>query len=97
MRGVVTLLVFVSDISVQRVDPDKVRLRPELSGTDRVVEDEGFDRRETREGGFLIGVVGGDVGVVLFSAAWFVFLTAGLTATQRDFSDNILAEYLNAP
>ena len=47
MREVVTLLVFVSDISVQRVDPDKVRLRPELSGTERVVEDDGFDRRET--------------------------------------------------
>jgi hypothetical protein len=28
MRDVVTLFVFVSDISVQRVDPDKVRLRP---------------------------------------------------------------------
>ncbi len=43
LRDVVTLLVFVSDISVQRVDPDKVRLRPELSGTDNVVEDDGFD------------------------------------------------------
>jgi hypothetical protein len=102
MRDVVTLLVFVSDISVQRVDPDKVRLRPELSGTegtDRVVEDDGFDRRETREAGFLIGVMGDRVGVVLLSAAWLLFLTAGLAApvaTQRDFSDKTLAEYLNA-
>jgi hypothetical protein len=69
MREVVTLLVFVSDISVQRVDPDKVRLRPELSGTDRVVEDDGFDRRETREEVFLMAVVGDVVGVVLLSAA----------------------------
>lgn len=67
MRDVVTLFVFVSDISVQRVDPDKVRLRPELSGTDRVVDDDGFDRRETREGGFLIEVVGDGVGVVRLS------------------------------
>ena len=69
MREVVTLLVFVSDISVQRVDPDKVRLRPELSGTDRVVEDDGFDRRETREEVFLMAAVGDVVGVVLLSAA----------------------------
>jgi len=69
MREVVTLLVFVSDISVQRVDPDKVRLRPELSGTDKVVEDDGFDRRETREDVFLMAVVGDVVGVVLLSAA----------------------------
>jgi hypothetical protein len=67
-RGVVTLFVFVSDISVQRVDPDKVRLRPELSGTNRVVDDDGFDRRETREGGFFIEVVGDGVGVVRLSA-----------------------------
>jgi hypothetical protein len=43
MRDVVIPFVFVSDISVQRVDPDKVRLRPELSGTDRVVDDDCFD------------------------------------------------------
>jgi hypothetical protein len=95
----VTLLVFVSDISVQRVDPDKVRLRPELSGTDRVVEDEGFDRRETREGGFLIEV-GDDVGVVLLSAAWLLFLTAGLAVsgtTKHDFNNDTLAEYLYVP
>lgn len=95
-----TLLVFVSDISVQRVDPDKVRLRPELSGTDRVVEDDGFDRSETREGGFLIEVVGDDVGVVLLSAAWLLFLTAGLTvsgATKHDFSGDTLTESLYAP
>jgi hypothetical protein len=72
MRDVVTLLAFVSDISVQRVDPDKVRFRPELlgtEGTDRVVEDDGFDRRETREGGFLVGVLGDSVGVILLSAS----------------------------
>jgi hypothetical protein len=80
-REVVTLLVFVSDISVHRVDPDKVRLRPTLSGTDRVVEDDGFDRREAREGAFLIGVVGDDVGVVLLSVVWLLFLTAGLAVS----------------
>lgn len=69
MREVVTLLVFVSDISVQRVDPDKVRLRPELSGTDKVVEDDGFDRREAREEVFWMALVGDVVGVVLISAA----------------------------
>jgi hypothetical protein len=90
MRDVVTLLAFVSDISVQRVDPDKVRFRPkrsETEGTDRVVEDDGFERRETREEVFLIRVVGDGVGVVLLSAAWLLFLTAGLAASvaaQRD-------------
>jgi hypothetical protein len=98
-REVVTLLVFVSDISVHRVDPDKVRLRPTLSGTDRVVEDDGFDRREAREGAFLIGVVGDDVGVVLLSVVWLLFLTAGLAvsvATKRDFSEDTITEYLYA-
>ena len=94
MRDVVTLLAFVSDISVQRVDPDKVRLRPELSGTDRVVEDDGFDRRETREEVFLMGVVGDDVGVVLLSSARLLFLTTGLAATvaAQHISDSTLAE-----
>ena len=81
MRGVVTLFVFVSDISVQRVDPDKVRLRPEPSGTDRVVDDDGFDRRETREGGFLIEV-GDGVGVVRLPAVWLLVLTASLAASE---------------
>ena len=67
MRDVVTLLTFVSDISVQRVDPDRVRLGPELLGTDRVVEDDGFDRRETQDVVFLMGVVGDCVGVVLLT------------------------------
>jgi hypothetical protein len=103
MRDVVTLLAFASDISVQRVDPDKVRFRPKLSeteGTDRVVEVDGFERRETREGDFWMGVMGDGVGVVLLSVAWLLFLTTGLAApvaVQRDFSDNTLAEYLNAP
>ena len=35
MRDIVTLLASVSDICVQCDDPDKVHLRPELSGTDR--------------------------------------------------------------
>lgn len=82
MRDVVTLFVFVSDISVQRVDPDKVRLRPELSGTDRVVDDDCFDRRETREGGFLIGVVGDGVGVVRLSAVRLLVLTASLAGSE---------------
>lgn len=82
MRDVVTLFVFVSDISVQRVDPDKVRLRPELSGTDRVVDDDGFDRRETREGGFLIGVVGDGVGVVRLSVVWPLVLTVSLAGSE---------------
>jgi hypothetical protein len=81
-RDVVTLFVFVSDISVQRVDPDKVRLRPELSGTDRVVDDDGFDRIETREGSFLIGVVGDGVGVVRLSAVLFLVLTASLAGSE---------------
>jgi hypothetical protein len=81
-RDVVTLFVFVSDISEQRVDPDKVRLRPELSGTDRVVDDDGFDRRETREGGFLIGVVGDGVGVVRLSAVRLLVLTASLAGSE---------------
>jgi len=84
MRDVVTLFAFVSvsDISVQRVDPDKVRLRPELSGTDRAVDDDGFDRRETREGGFLIEVVGDGVGVVRLSAVWLLVLTVSLVASE---------------
>lgn len=82
MRDVVTLFVFVSDISVQRVDPDKVRLRPELSGTDRVVVDDGFDRRETREGGFLIGVVGDGVGVIRLSTVWLLVLTVSLAGSE---------------
>ena len=82
MRDVVTLFVFASDISVQRVDPDKVRLRPELSGTDKVVDDDGFDRMETREGGFLIGVVGDGVGVVRLSAVWPLVLTVSLAGSE---------------
>jgi hypothetical protein len=82
MRDVVTLFVFVSDISVQRVNPDKVRLRPELSGTDRVVDDDGFDRIETREGGFLIEVVGDGVGVVRLSAVRLLVLTASLAGSE---------------
>ena len=82
MRDVVTLLVFVSDISVQRVDPDKVRLRPKPSGTDRVVDDDGFDRIETREGGFLLGVVGDGVGVVRLSAVLLLVLTASLAGSE---------------
>jgi hypothetical protein len=82
MRDVVTLFVLVSDISVQRVDPDKVRLRPELSGTDSVVDDDGFDRRETREGGFLIGVVGDGVGVVRLSAVRLLVLTVSLAGSE---------------
>jgi hypothetical protein len=35
MRDAVTLFVFVSNICMQPVNPDKVRLCPELSGTDR--------------------------------------------------------------
>ena len=72
MREVVRLLVFVSDISVMRVDPDKVRSRPKLPGTDKVVEEDGFDRRETREECFLteaMGDGGGKGGVVLLPAA----------------------------
>ena len=100
MRDVVTLFVFVSDISVQCVDPDKVRLRPELSGTDRVADDDGFDRRETREGGFLIEVVGDGVGVVRLSAVWLLVLTespAGFEPAQRNLATEQLEEYLNAP
>ena len=66
MRGVVTMPAFVSKISVQRVGPDKVRLGPKLSGTNRVAEDVGFDRRKTQNV-FLMGVVGDDVGVVLLA------------------------------
>ncbi len=95
MRDVVTLLGFVSDISVQRVDPDKVRLRPELSGTDRVVEDDGFDRRETREGGFLIGIVGDGVGVVLLFVARLLFLAAGLAASVAARRDSAMAHLRN--
>jgi hypothetical protein len=82
MRDVVTLFVFVSDIAVQRVDPDNVRLRPKLSGTDRVVDDDGFDRIETREGSFLLGVVGDGVGVVRLSAVWLLVLTASLAGSE---------------
>ena len=82
MRDVVTLFVLVSDISEQRVDPDKVRLRPELSGTDSVVDDDGFDRRDTREGGFLIDVVGDGVGVVRLSAVWLLVLTVSLAGSE---------------
>lgn len=82
MRDVVTLFVFVSDTSVQRVDPDKVRLRPVLSGTDRVVDDDGFDRIETREGGFLLGVVGDGVGVVRRSAVRLLVFTVSLAGSE---------------
>jgi hypothetical protein len=39
---VVTLVVFVSDISVVRVDADKVRSRTFPPGTDKVVDDAWF-------------------------------------------------------
>jgi hypothetical protein len=101
----VGLLVFASDISVLRVDPDKVRLRTELSGTERVVEDDGFDRRETREEGFFIGVVrdgGGRGGVVVRSAGRPLISGTGCAASvsvaaRCNFSKDELVEYLYAP
>ena len=51
----------------QRIDPNKVRLCPKLSGTDSVVDDDGFDRRESQENVLLTGVVGDGVGVVLLA------------------------------
>ena len=67
-----------------------------------VVEDDGFeifDRRETREEVFLMGVVGDDVGVVLLSSARLLFLTAGLAASvaAQHISDSTLAEDPNEP
>ena len=84
MQDVVMLFAFVSvsDISMQRVDPDKVRLHPELSGTNRAVDDDGFDRREMREGSFLIEVVGDGVGVVRLSTVWLLVLTVSLVASE---------------
>jgi hypothetical protein len=58
---IMRLVVFASDISVARVDADKVRSRTLPPGTDRVGVDDagftGFDRVETREGRLLMGFV----------------------------------------
>ena len=79
VREVVTLLAFISETSVLRVDPDKVRSRAKLPGTDKVVEVDCFDRRETREDGFPTGV--GRGGVVLLSFACSFFTTVDFTAS----------------
>lgn len=69
-RVVVRLLAFASGTLVLRVDPDTVRWRTLLPGTDNVA---GLDRTERREGGLLMGVVeiggGGEGGVVVLSVA----------------------------
>ena len=101
VRVVVRLVVFVSDISVVRVDPDRVRSRTFTlpPGTDKVVDDAGFtgfDRMEGREGHLRMGVVragGGKGGVVLLSVTCPLFPTvslAGSAAAQRDFSNDTL-------
>ena len=99
VRVVVRLVVFVSDIFVVRVEPDKVRSRTLPPGTDKVVDDAeftGFDRMRGREGHLLVGVVraeGGEGGVVLLSVACLLFPTGGLAgsaAGQRDFSNDTL-------
>jgi hypothetical protein len=99
VRVVVRLVVFASDISVVRVDADKVRSRTLPPGTDKVVDDAwftGLGRVERREGHLLMGLLrawDGEGGVVLFSVACPLFPTAGFAgsaAAQHDFSSNTL-------
>ncbi len=92
-RVVVRLLDFASGAFVLRVDPDTVRWRTLLPGTDNVVGEArvaGLDRTERREGGLLMGVVevgGGEGGVVVLSVARplfaFVAGVAGSAAEKR--------------
>lgn len=78
-RGVVRLPAFTSGPLVLRVDPDTVRWRTLLPGTDSVAGDTwlaGLDRTERREGGLLVGVVetGGGEGGVVVTRALFAFM-----------------------
>jgi hypothetical protein len=91
VRVVVTLVDFVSDISVVRVDADKVRSRTFPPGTDKVVDDAwltGFGRVGGREE----RTWDGEGGVVFFSVACPLFFTAGLagSAAAHGFSNHTL-------
>lgn len=100
-RVVVRLLAFASGTLVLRVDPDTVRWRTLLPGTDNVA---GLDRTERREGGLLMGVVeiggGGEGGVVVLSVARplfaFVAGVAGSAAVKHGLSNRASQENLGS-